>query len=88
MSACDDALHELYGFLDGELTDEKRKQISRHIDDCGSCLEVFDFEVELRHVVQRKCQEQVPSSLKARIAEAIRQVDSTGSVEPGALPPD
>ncbi len=73
MSDCDDALQELYTFLDGELTEEKRRRIAQHIEDCGSCLEVFDFEVELRHVVQRKCQERVPDSLKARIADAIRK---------------
>jgi len=72
MTDCNDALRELYLFLDGELTDEKRSQIRHHIDDCGSCLEVFDFEVELRTVVQRKCQERVPDDLKSRIAQALQ----------------
>lgn len=85
MSDCDDALHELYVFLDGELTAEKRRQIARHIDECGPCLEVFDFEVELRRVVQRKCQERVPDALKARIAAAIERTDP-GEAE-GGVPP-
>lgn len=85
MSDCEDALHELYVFLDGELTDEKRSQISRHIDECGPCLEVFGFEVELRRLVQRKCQEHVPAALKARIAAAIEQTDPGGAG--GDVPP-
>jgi mycothiol system anti-sigma-R factor len=70
---CDDALHELYGYLDGELTAERRVSIQHHLDDCPPCYEAFDFEAELRIVIARKCTEKVPDSLKARIADAIRQ---------------
>ena len=31
---CDDAVYELYTFLDGELTDQRRAEIRRHLDDC------------------------------------------------------
>ena len=68
---CDDALHELYGYLDGELTVERRTKIQRHLDDCPPCYEAFDFEAELRIVIARKCTETVPDSLKQRIADAI-----------------
>ena len=70
---CDDALHELYGYLDGELTVERRITIQHHLDDCPPCYEAFDFEAELRIVIARKCTEKVPESLKQRIAEAISQ---------------
>jgi len=70
---CDDALHELYGYLDGELTVERRTIIQRHLDDCPPCYEAFDFEAELRIVIARKCTEQVPDSLKQRIADALEK---------------
>ena len=70
---CDDALHELYGYIDGELTSERRVTIQRHLDDCPPCYEAFDFEAELRMVIARKCTEKVPDALKQRIAEALRQ---------------
>ena len=73
---CDDALHELYDYLDGELTVERRKAIQVHLDDCPPCYEAFDFEAELRIVIARKCSEQVPEALKERIAEALRQETS------------
>ena len=75
---CDDALHELYGFLDGELTVERRMKIQRHLDDCPPCYEAFDFEAELRIVIARKCTEEVPESLKQRIAEALAQESESG----------
>jgi mycothiol system anti-sigma-R factor len=68
---CGDALHELYHFLDGELTDFKRVKIRQHLDDCPPCVEIYEFELELRQVVARKCRETVPDSLKERIARAI-----------------
>jgi mycothiol system anti-sigma-R factor len=77
MSDCEDALHELYGFLDGELTEDRRKLIQHHLDDCQPCAEPYDFEAELRQVIRRKCQEQVPPALidKVRTALASAAVD-------------
>jgi len=68
---CQDALDELYGFLDGELTEERRFAIQRHLDECQPCAEPYDFEAELRAVVRRKCQEQVPNALIAKIRTAL-----------------
>ena len=68
---CDDALHELYGYLDGELTVERRMKIQHHLDDCPPCYEAYDFEAELRIVIAHGCREQVPESLRRRIADAI-----------------
>jgi mycothiol system anti-sigma-R factor len=70
---CDDALHELYTFLDGELTDETRSAIRHHLDGCPPCFEQYDFEVELRQVIARKCQDTVPDALRQRIADLLDQ---------------
>lgn len=78
---CNEALRELYVFLDGELTEERRSVIARHLDDCNPCLEVFDFEAELRLVIQQKCREQVPPELRQRIEETLRSL-STGPDQP------
>ena len=67
MGDCDDALHELYTFLDGELTAENRARILRHLDACHPCLEAFDFEAELRMVIATKCRDAAPPGLLDRI---------------------
>ncbi len=71
MSDCNETLRELYGYLDGELSDADRAHIQGHLDDCSPCLEAYDFEAELRHVVRNRCVDQVPDSLKDRIARAL-----------------
>jgi len=68
---CKRALTELYTFLDGELTEERRVVIQEHLDVCNPCLEAFDFEAELRMVIQHRCREEVPESLRDRIASAL-----------------
>lgn len=74
-SPCNDALQEIYEYLNGEMTDERRTLIAKHLDDCSPCLEAFDFENELRQLVARHCHEEAPEDLRRRIAEAIAMCD-------------
>ena len=69
---CDEALHELYQYIDGELDDERRTAIHDHLDKCGPCLDAFDFEEELRKVVAKRCHDSVPQSLRDRIAAQLQ----------------
>lgn len=69
--SCNDAVHLLYQYLDGELTLDRRALIRAHLDDCPPCYEAFDFEAELRVVIAQRCREQVPEHLRRRVAEAI-----------------
>lgn len=75
MANCSETLQELYEYLAGELTDDKRQHIEQHLNDCSPCYEAFDFEAELRMVVRRRCAETVPDHLKARIARALGQAE-------------
>lgn len=68
---CPEALHAIYHYLDGELTDDKRSEITKHLDACPPCANGFDFESELRSLVATKCREEVPDDLRRRIAQAI-----------------
>ncbi|MGH9190515.1 MAG: mycothiol system anti-sigma-R factor [Acidimicrobiales bacterium] len=71
---CVEAVDMLYHYIDGELTEERRIVIRRHLDDCPPCFDAFDFEVELRTVIAHKCRESVPESLRVRVAEALRKL--------------
>lgn len=68
---CREAVRQLYVFLDGELTEERREEISVHLDDCGPCADAAEFEAELRAVISSRCKERVPDTLIARVAAAI-----------------
>lgn len=81
MSECEESLHELYRYLDGELTEDKRIAIQRHLDGCQPCAEPYDFEAELRKVIRQKCQEQVPETLMAKVRNALE--DAAVNEPPG-----
>ncbi len=68
---CEETLVELYSYLDGELTEERRIHIEHHLNECGDCLEAFDFEAELRIVIAQKCQDPCPDQLRERVAQAL-----------------
>jgi anti-sigma factor (TIGR02949 family) len=71
VSDCEEAVQQLYAFLDGELTDELRRAFKAHLDACPPCVEVVTFEAELRRVIANKCQDRVPEDLRIRICAAI-----------------
>lgn len=79
---CDEAIDKLYWFLDGELTDERRRLIQQHLDECSPCLGAFDFEAELKAVVATRCREQVPEGLRQRVTAILAEARSSGGLGP------
>ncbi len=69
--SCDETIERLYYYLDGELTEQRREEIGRHLDLCGPCGSAVEFEAELRKVVANRCRERVPDSLIDRVAAAL-----------------
>jgi mycothiol system anti-sigma-R factor len=76
---CTDAVHDLYGYLDGELTEDRRAVIAQHLEWCGPCGSAAHFEVELRKVIADRCLTEVPPELKARIAASLAQEQNHGT---------
>lgn len=68
---CSQSIRRLYHYLDGELTDDRRQEIQRHLDECPPCVEAFDFETELRQVIANRCRDHVPPALLDRVRDAI-----------------
>jgi mycothiol system anti-sigma-R factor len=69
---CVEAVHELYTYLDGELTEVRREEIRVHLDWCGPCGGAAHFEAELRRVIANRCKDRVPQSLIERVAAALQ----------------
>jgi mycothiol system anti-sigma-R factor len=76
---CYEAVEQLYFYLDGELTFERRVVIAQHLADCPPCGDAFEFEAELRIVIAQRCRERVPEGLRARVYESLRRLDQPPS---------
>jgi mycothiol system anti-sigma-R factor len=68
---CNETVERLYQYLDGELTDQRREQIQRHLDACSPCFQAVGFERELRIVIASRCTDRVPAELIERIRSAL-----------------
>lgn len=73
---CEEAVRQLYIYLDGELTEIRRHEITLHLDACGHCSGAAGFEAELRAVISSRCKERVPDSLIRRVAAALAEEEA------------
>jgi mycothiol system anti-sigma-R factor len=70
---CRSFLARLYLYLDGEIDDEQRADIDRHLEACTGCEHQFVFERDLKALVRRKCAEQPDEVLVERLRIEIRR---------------
>jgi mycothiol system anti-sigma-R factor len=69
---CRDCASALNPYLDRELSDEDLIQVRGHLEACGGCVDLFQFEESLRRLVRVRCQEQgAPESLRQRITLSL-----------------
>ena len=64
---CDEALHHLYVYLDGEATMVRRWRMRRHLRRCPPCEDGLVFEGRLKVRVREGCREEVPRELVERL---------------------
>ena len=70
---CDEALANLYRYLDHEVKDEAEEaRIRAHLADCPPCGGAYEFEQRLRVVVRSHLHESVHPALLERIRFLIR----------------
>ncbi len=77
---CREVLHEVWGYLDGEIDAAEKQHIEHHLDDCAPCLRKYGIERVMKALVARTCgREDTPVTLRDRVMTSIRSV----SVETG-----
>ncbi len=64
---CQQAVDQLFAYLDSELTEPDAEQVRAHIEDCRPCLDELTVETVLKNLVRRCCQEEAPADLRVRI---------------------
>jgi mycothiol system anti-sigma-R factor len=70
---CDEALANLYKYLDAELDTATTERIRHHLDDCPGCMAPFDFESRLKTVVRERLDEDVPDSFVSKLHQALEK---------------
>jgi mycothiol system anti-sigma-R factor len=69
---CRDCAQALNPYIDRELSDEDVIQVRGHLEACGGCLHLYQFQESLRRLVRVRCQEQgAPESFRVRITASL-----------------
>ncbi len=76
-TTCDEALENLYLYLDTELDSLTSDRIRSHLDNCNGCVHSFEFERRLKTVVKERLDEDVPDAFVARLREALAEEAAT-----------
>ncbi len=78
---CEQALANLYLFIDREIDTASSEQIQSHIDECSDCLGEFDLERVVKQLVSRSCHDVAPEPLRDKVLYSIRSVQVQISTE-------
>jgi anti-sigma factor (TIGR02949 family) len=70
--SCDEALTNVYTYLDRELSSWRAWRIRRHLRACDHCCAAFGFEERLRVVIRSRLQEDVPPEFLERLRQVLR----------------
>jgi len=70
---CRAFLARLYVYLDGEIDEQSRADIDRHLEICTGCEQQLVFERDLKALIRRKCSEQPSEVLIERLRVEIRR---------------
>jgi len=72
--SCEEALKQLFEFLDQELDTHKHDEMENHLSICKSCYSRMEFENRLHKHLKKATQEQAPDELRSRVKNLINKV--------------
>lgn len=71
---CSAVIADVWLVLDNECDHASRERLQHHLDSCGSCLEAYGIEEQIKSLLSRKCGgERAPDTLRQRLSIEIRK---------------
>jgi anti-sigma factor (TIGR02949 family) len=65
---CALVIAEVWTLLDGEVTDDKRDRLQRHLEQCPACLRHYGVEERIKNLIATKCRgERAPAHVVERV---------------------
>jgi mycothiol system anti-sigma-R factor len=72
---CGEVLAEVFLYLDGEMTTDRRDTIRDHLDECSPCLRKYGIEQEVKALVARSCgNDHAPERLREKVLLRLHEV--------------
>lgn len=65
---CAVVIREVWAMLDGEVNDDERDRLRRHLDQCPACLRHYGVEERIKTLIATRCSgDKAPSYLVERV---------------------
>lgn len=71
---CEQALRQIFDFLDHELGAADHEAVHRHLETCKSCFSRMDFERRLKDKLKALREKNASPQMSARINEILRDL--------------
>lgn len=72
---CDEALRDVFRYLDDETDPAERAKIRAHLEACSPCFEEFGIDADLKSLIARRCGgDRAPEALRVRIRTQLTRV--------------
>ena len=72
---CNVVIDEVYLYLDLECSEDRRRLIAKHLEECVTCLREYGIEHEVKALVARSCgDETAPTELRNRLRAKLGEL--------------
>lgn len=71
--SCDEAIAQVYFYLDGEISWMRKTRVKRHLRKCHRCLGAYNFETQLKSVIRQRIQEEPHPEVMDRLRAFLRE---------------
>ncbi len=75
MITCHDAVSQLWEYLDHTVDEVDRARVEEHLSQCRRCCAEMEFAHELRRVLVKSADVEVPGDVLARLNRALEELD-------------
>ena len=73
---CSAVIADVWMMLDNECDSASRERLKHHLEDCGTCLEHYGIEEQIKLLIGRKCGgDKAPEALRQRLVMEIRRTE-------------
>jgi mycothiol system anti-sigma-R factor len=74
MISCSEAVKQLWDYVEGEVTDERKALIEEHLGVCRRCCGEIEFTEELRRFLSSHAPEDIPQDVRTRLVTYLGEL--------------
>lgn len=74
MISCNDAVRQLWDYLEGHISEDDRHAVQEHLDLCKRCCGEAEFAAELKTMLASDSSEELPEETKSRLTSFLDQL--------------